>query len=272
MSDSEPIVKQLDHIIARTDDPQGLFSLFTETFGLPVSWPLASYPVFASGGVTLGNINLEILSVAQKNSGAQDGARARFCAIAFEAASIEEKEKELRRRGISHSPVLPYVQVDERGVEIKLWSNVMLGGMLGKNFWVDALVSLSRMPGATSNSNAGKTNPMVRWSTDKMFGSSLVFMVEYFYENYVDRPHWSEFRNHDEKRAFDLSQLRERQGGALGVLSVKEVVAGVKAYDVAGENWRKCFAPVEPRENGVWEIADGPAVRLVPATENLIKT
>lgn len=270
MNDSEPVIKQLDHIIVRTRDPRGLFSLFTETLRLPISWPMASYPVFSSGGVALGNVNLEILSVGARSN--SDEAKARFCAVAFESTSLEDKVKTLRTRGISHSPVLPYVEIDERGEGVELWANVMLGGLLGKNFWVDSLVRMSRLPGATRNSNAGKSNPVVRWSTDKMFGSALVFLVEYFYENFAHRPHWSEFKNHDEKRAFDLEKLREREGGPLGVLAAKEIVAGVKNYDEVQANWRKLFAPVAPKSDGAWEIMDGPTVRLNPSSENSIRT
>lgn len=54
MDASRAVVNQLDHVVARVDDPRAVFDAFTETLGLPVARPLASYPAFESGGVALG--------------------------------------------------------------------------------------------------------------------------------------------------------------------------------------------------------------------------
>jgi hypothetical protein len=53
-----PLIKQVDHIAVRVNEPDYLFSLFTDVFGLPVAWQLADYSYFRSGAVIVGNANL----------------------------------------------------------------------------------------------------------------------------------------------------------------------------------------------------------------------
>lgn len=53
------IVRQLDHIVIRVSDVRPLHTLLSETFQLPVSWPIQSFPSFMSGGIALGNVNSE---------------------------------------------------------------------------------------------------------------------------------------------------------------------------------------------------------------------
>jgi catechol 2,3-dioxygenase-like lactoylglutathione lyase family enzyme len=68
---SRAVVKQLGHVVARVDDPRAVFDAFTETLGLPVAWPLASYPAFESGGVALALsvFSLERAETALRESG-----------------------------------------------------------------------------------------------------------------------------------------------------------------------------------------------------------
>lgn len=272
MTASQPIIKQLDHLIVRVDDPHHLFSLLTESFRLPVAWPLNSYPNFQSGGVALGNLYLEIMQCGPRQRAASGATPAgRLRAIAFESPAIEGADAELSRRGLPHTPAVPYVEPRDGGGKIKLWSNVVLGKMLGGDFLFDTMVFLSRLPGATSLSNAGAGGAFERWQFDKLFERNFVFLVEFAYENFHDRPHWSEFKSHDEKRAHDLTELRARGGGALGLQSVEEIVAGVKDLAATRELWRRLLAPVEETAGGVWKIADGPAVRLVSSETDSIQ-
>lgn len=273
MNDDRQTVKQLDHLIVRVDDPQPLFKLLTETLKLPIAWPLRSYPSFTSGGVTLGNLYLELLSCAsQRDSSSGNSTDARFAAMAFEANSIDESVHGLERRKIPHGPVTPYVQIEDDGSKTKLYANVILGKMLGSSFWIDAMILLGRLPGASAMAKPGKGGALVRWGIDKVMSGNLVFLVEYAYGSFTDLPHWSEFRNHDEKRAADRASLEAQRGGALGVESVKEIVASVKDVEEVNSRWRNFLAPTTEAASNVWEIADGPAVRLISANENAIQT
>lgn len=273
MSDERRAVKQLDHLLVRVDDPRPLFELLSKTFELPVAWPLRSYPAFTSGGVTLGNLYLELLSCAPKPPSSADGSHdARFAAMAFEVDSLEESITELDRRKIPHGPVTAYVEKEADGSKTKLYENAILGKMLGSNFWIDTMIVLGRLPGASAMANPGAGGALVRWGMDKVMSGNLVFLVEYAYGNFVNLPHWSEFRNHEEKRAADKQTLLERRGGALGLKAVEEIVAGVRDVEETQRCWLKLLARIAEVAPNVWEIEDGPRVRLVSANENAIQT
>jgi hypothetical protein len=272
MSDDRRVVKQLDHAIARVDDPQPLFKLLSETLQLPIAWPLRSYPSFTSGGVTLGNLYLEILSCApQRDTASSPSPEARFAAIAFETDSLAESVVELGSRKIPHGPIVPYMQIEPDGRKTKLYANSILGKMLGSNFWIDTMILMGRLPGSSAMSNPGAGGALVRWGIDKVMSGNLVFLVEYGYGNFTDLPHWSEFKNHDEKRAADAESLRARRGGMLGLESVREIVVSIKDYEKANQNWEKLLAPAQAIEPGLWEIADGPAVRLLRGDGDVIQ-
>lgn len=268
MNNPAPVFKQLDHIIARVEEPRRLFDTLTETCGLPVAWPFRSYPSFQSGGVAFGNLYLEIMQC-----GPQRPSRpGRFCAIAYEAPPIDEAVRELSRRGIPHTPPAPYCERSREGRKISIWSNAVLGRMLGRDFLLDLTVSLSRLPGAARMSDAGSGSALDRFQIDKLFGRSLVFFVEFFYENFGDRPFWSEFKDHDDKRAADLARLRDAGGGAVGLESVKEITCGVKDLDATRALWNSLYALDGEAAGGVFQTGDDAAVRLVSSDTNSIQT
>lgn len=61
---TEPVVVALDHVGVLAADADALFTLFAETFQLPVAWPMTDYGGFASGGVRAGTIDLEFIRAA----------------------------------------------------------------------------------------------------------------------------------------------------------------------------------------------------------------
>src|SRR5215210_5156713 len=126
MDNPRPVFKQLDHVIARVQEPRPLFETLTGTLGLPVAWPLASFPAFQSGGVVLGNVYLEVMQCGPRRK-SRPG---RFCAIAYEAPPIDEAVRELSRRGIPHTPAAPYFERGSDGKRTAVWSNAVLGRML----------------------------------------------------------------------------------------------------------------------------------------------
>ena len=267
MDNPPRLFKQLDHLLSRVENPRRLFDTLTGTLGLPVAWPFRSYPSFQSGGVALGNLYLEVFQC-----GARRESRAgRFCAIAYETPPIAEAVRELSRRRIPHTPPAPYRERGADGGEALIRSNVVLGRMLGRDFLLDLTVSLSRLPGAARLSDAGSGSALDRWQMDKLFGRDVVFLFEFFYENIKDQPHWSEFGSHEEKRAADLARLRAAGGGAVGVESAEEIVAGVCDLDAARALWRKFYAPAGEGAAGLFRTGDDPAVRLVRADTDSIR-
>jgi hypothetical protein len=276
MSEEGPrAVKQLDHLVVRADDPRPLFELMTETLRLPVAWPMLSYPSFTSGGVTLGNLYLEILSCSTQNESSGHSSSARFAAMAFEVDSLKGSLGELDRRRIPHGPVTHYMQREADGSETLLYANAILGKMLGGSFWIDAMILLGRLPGAGAMAKPGSGGALVRWGIDKVMRGNLVFLVEYGYGNFVNLPHWSEFKSHEEKRAADKATLDAGGGGPLGVLAVQEIVAGVEDVRDASARWRRLLSPATSSAaagTDLREVADGPAVRLAASAENAIRT
>lgn len=56
---TERAYRNIDHIVFRLQEAESLYLLFSETFGLPVSWPLQRSDFATFGWVTVGNVNLE---------------------------------------------------------------------------------------------------------------------------------------------------------------------------------------------------------------------
>jgi len=74
----------------------------------------------------------------------------------------------------------------------------------------------------------------------------------------------------------DVDQRRQRlyealvasNGGPLGVSSVAEVIVGTTDMEGSEELWGALMAPQETSAPGVWQLGDGPAIRLVQAERN----
>lgn len=127
----EQLVRQVDHVFVPVDDPEPLFSLFTETLELPESWPVHDYGIFRSGGVTLGNCNVEFVA---GDAGVNPYFEARLPSvvrgIALEPEPGVDWAAELDAREIRHTEVLPFEGKGCHGHEGVLWTNVFLGGMV----------------------------------------------------------------------------------------------------------------------------------------------
>ncbi len=123
----KPIIRQVDHILIRSDQPRGLFDFFKETLQLPVAWPIAEYSGFTSGGVGAGNVNLEVLRLdGAKPSSSARHAAARFMGLALEPIQLSDCLSQLKARGIAFDPPVPYVSKLPDDTEGTLWTNVPL--------------------------------------------------------------------------------------------------------------------------------------------------
>ena len=110
-----PIVRQVDHIIIRSDMPEQLFRFFSEKLGLPVVWPFQSYGTFSSGGITFGNVNIEASHL--------QGPRSGLAGVAMEPSSVSEAVTGLDARGLKHGSPKPFSQKDSSGNEIG-WTTI----------------------------------------------------------------------------------------------------------------------------------------------------
>jgi hypothetical protein len=59
-------VRQIDHIVIRTDVTERLYAFFTDTLQLPIAWPLAVRGTVASGAVGFGNVNVEVIKFPEQ--------------------------------------------------------------------------------------------------------------------------------------------------------------------------------------------------------------
>src|SRR5262249_53919251 len=103
------IVRKVDHVFVPLAAPEATFGFLTETLGLPVAWPFTEYGPFASGGVSLGSIHLEVVRSSDPLPCFVARDPARVQGIAFEPPPIDDALlAELDRRGIPHSSPAPF--------------------------------------------------------------------------------------------------------------------------------------------------------------------
>jgi len=219
------VVSQVDHVLLEAHEAQAVFALTTETLGLPVAWPFTDYGGFASGGVSLGNVNLEVLSAAPRG----DASSARLRGLALEPQALERTLAALNERGVRCGRPSPYRAEDASGARVTLWTTAALPSVSN-----DALE---------------------------------VFLCEYADDPAAKRAAWN-------------AQLRERNGGPLGVVALDAVVCGATDLSAARERWQQILGPnsgegdgaltsLDPAASRVeWRIGAGPKFRLVAAAKD----
>jgi hypothetical protein len=77
--------------------------------------------------------------------------------------------------------------------------------------------------------------------------------------------------NVDERRARLRTQLLDSGGGPLGLVDVKEVIIGAVDVELARRSWQRLLDPTPSATSNMWQIGAGPAIRLVPASENRVQ-
>ena len=121
-----PLVVTVDHFFAVSSDAERLFRIFRETFGLPVAWPFQAYGSFASGGLSLGNTVLELVTWEVPKG---EVLKTEWKMLAFEpAGDTEAAVAELERRGVAHAEPDVSTYRDAEGKEVVGWTNTGLIG------------------------------------------------------------------------------------------------------------------------------------------------
>ena len=129
-----PPVRQIDHIMIRSDEPRNLYGLFVETFRLPVAWEMATRGGVASGGVGFGNVNVETIRFP-----GQTTTQSVLVGFALEPhPSLSASLAELDRRHIPYGAPRPFVNRDSHGSVQTLWTNVTLARLSDSNTPADA--------------------------------------------------------------------------------------------------------------------------------------
>jgi hypothetical protein len=144
MAPSDAVVTRVDHLFINTDEVDGLVTLFTDTLALPVAWPIRDHGPFTSGGVQLGDMNLEIARGAAvgRNPAPRFG-------IAFAPVTLETSLAQLTARHILHGTPHAIRAPGPDGQVATLWTTVAIDGLLddSADVFICAYSPLLRPPG-----------------------------------------------------------------------------------------------------------------------------
>ncbi len=146
------VIRQVDHILIASNDANELFSLLSETFELPVVWPMGNYGRFTSGGVSAGNVNLEVVNMPVSTA---DNARSQIIGFALEPEPLKDSLKELDARGITHGVSVPFTILDSTGSVTTLWNSVALPD-ISNNYIIIFLCEYSHDLPAQRNKTLGE--------------------------------------------------------------------------------------------------------------------
>jgi hypothetical protein len=117
--------------MVRVPEPGPVYQVFTKELGLPVAWPLVDYGPFKSGGVSFGNVNMEVLSCPEAmREGSMIPAGTGIVGIAFQPSGpLESTVSVLDAGTVPHGPVLPFSVVENR-TPVTLWKNLEITGIM----------------------------------------------------------------------------------------------------------------------------------------------
>jgi hypothetical protein len=123
----QELVVGVDHVFVPLADAERAFRFLSADIGLPVAWPYSSYGMFASGAVSLGNANLELLRSGDAAPWFRGEQPARVQGIAFEPVGRADEAflAALDARGIRHTPAMPFEGDGPERARVVLWTNVM---------------------------------------------------------------------------------------------------------------------------------------------------
>jgi hypothetical protein len=248
---SLPLFRRVDHVIVRTEPGAHapLLSLLRDGFGLPAPWPLSRHAAFASGGVSLGNVPLELLALGPTRRGAP--AAAGF-GVAFEArGQLADLHAAHHDRGVTATVPVPYYVRDEAGALRRLWSSVYFTGLAGASLALRLFALLA--PFAARRSRPSNVQGRTAWAfANRVFARGMYFAVAY------DKSFTSPMRSLE--AAPDRPPL-----GALGLLRTRAIVIGATDPDAALARWARLLGgPAAPE----LALPEGPAVRVEAAGRN----
>jgi hypothetical protein len=93
--------RSLDHIVIRVKAAEPLYTLFGESFGLPVSWPLQHSGFASFGWVNVGNTNLEIWAAASNADLPADVPLPLVQGLALDPGDLQASIAWLAQRGVA---------------------------------------------------------------------------------------------------------------------------------------------------------------------------
>lgn len=245
----QSVIKRVDRLVVRVQSPEPLFSTLQQRLLLPVAWPIGTNPFFTSGGLFLGNLNLELLQAGAPVAADQ------LYGLVFELTPYELSLPELDARGIPHTPPMPFYVVDEMGWQVTAWTSVYLGGLVpsnpaGKLFFPFSVRLGKERWEQSSHPTHFNRNYGLPFIYDKVYPVLMTAAVQY-------NPAW---------RAENIRAETDHTG--LDVQGVYEVTLGARNFERAYARWSALLAPCPEIAPGVWELPEGLHLRLVAADQD----
>jgi hypothetical protein len=190
--------RSLDHVVLRLPAVEPLHALFSETFGLPLSWPL-QHSAFASfAWVNVGNTNLELWAAASNADLPADAQPPLVQGLALDPADLAASIAQLAERGITCKQPKPFRTQTASGA------------------WVTNF-----------------TNSVV---LDVSCDACCVFFCAWDAEGTIFP--WTEKLGAVQRKARDKAAFDACAGGPLGLVGLAEVRLAVPDVAAAGKAWR----------------------------------
>lgn len=247
---NHPFLVQIDHVGIYSEQPETLFRFFTQALGLPVAFPLVSYPAYTTGSVALGNCFLEITKLGSPPKPAPPPFAARYQILGFlvERERLQHSLRELQQRQVVHSGVLPFFAPEATDANpIIMWENVYLGNLLGTNFWQRLFLSMSRRSPAKPSS---QRSPLMQRL------AAPLLLRAFLHGRPVLTAYHTNLTEH--ARAINRETLQACAGGGLGIIEVSHVHCSTPDASA----WTKLLGNLPVANQFNWSLGDGPALHL----------
>lgn len=126
-----PTIRQVDHLMVQVPDPGQVYQVFSKDLGLPVAWPMVDYGPFSTGGVSFGNVNMELLnsSTEMRQQGLVPEGNG-IVGVAFQPLEpLESTVQVLDAQNVPHGAIVPFTTV-QNGTKSTLWNNLELSKVM----------------------------------------------------------------------------------------------------------------------------------------------
>lgn len=123
---TQEVFQAVDHIMVRVNEAEPMMRLFSETLGLPVSWPLQQNDVATYGWITLGNTNLEFWASVNNGDLPTGQLLPMFHGFALAPYELSRSIGILEQRGIRCKAPRSYATKNREGKEVTNFTNSVI--------------------------------------------------------------------------------------------------------------------------------------------------
>jgi hypothetical protein len=253
-------ISRIDHVGIYTDRPDQIFRFFTDDLGLPVAFPLATYPSYTTGSIALGNCFLEFTKLGSPPRPDSVSATARYQILGFQAADnlMERAIAELHSRRVPRSGVMPFFAPDATDAQpTRLWDNVYLGELFGTNLWQRVFFAATRR--STPRPSQARSAVVRRTGVALLLRSFPAGM-----------PVLTAYYRHLEQhaRAVSRSPLVECGGGALGIEYLHRITVGAADW----RPWIRLTGKQPDQDSLIVRYPEGPPLEIVSSQRPEIRS